>query len=547
MRRRLRLAVPLLTLALLAGCVAIPTSGDVQTAPIDTGTDDIATVVLPPGPVDGQSASEILQGFLRAGRAPQGPYSVAQQFLAPNTEWSGTARVLVTTPGTVNPIAIDADTWGVTVTVIGEVDATGRYTTIPAQQQTLTYDLTQVDGQNRIARADPGTVLTSNAFLNAFRGYSLYFFDPSFDYLVPDLRWFPATRSVAQRIVDELLVGSTWLGPGVVVSAFPEGSQGKADYSAPEIAIDLDPEARAESALTQLRMLQQLHTSLGVLSNVTDIVVTAGGLALDPSDGPVAPDVSYSVRYAAIGGVGGAFGSLGVDGVARITEIGTRADALEPTAASLGRDRTQVAVLGPGGVSLVRASGDPIPIDTRPGLVAPSLDVHGYVWSVPRDDPGGLLATNADGDQHELLLPVDGRVISIATSRDGARLLVGMETAEGPRLLVLGIQRDADFAPVAFGGPVDLDVAGSIADIAWVDGTHVAVLWADADGSQVDVLALGGASESLGEIDGAVSIVGGNLIAGIRVLLADGTVRRPSEAGGWRDTGLVASFLGTQQ
>jgi hypothetical protein len=39
----------------------------------------------------------------------------------------------------------------------------------------------------------------------------------------------------------------------------------------------------------------------------------------------------------------------------------------------------------------------------------------------------------------------------------------------------------------------------------------------------------------------------GNQVAGIRVLLANGSVERPSDAGGWRDTGLTASFLGTQQ
>lgn len=547
MTRMLSFPVVVLAVALLAGCVAIPTSGDVQTAPIDTGSDDVTTVVLPPGPVDGQTPPEILQGFLRAGRAPQGPYSVAQQFLAPGTEWSGTARVLVTTPGTLTPVSLDEDTWAVSVTVVGEVDAAGRYATVDNQQQTLTYDIADVDGQNRIVRADPGTVLTSNAFVNAFRGYPLYFFDPSFDYLIPDLRWFPATRSVADRIVDELLVGSSWLGPSVVVSAFPEGSQGTAVYAAPEVSVDLDAAVRAESAITQLRMLQQLHTSLGVLSNVTEIQVTAGGLALDPAGGSLDPDVSYGVRDTLIGGVDGRIGSLGVDGVSAISGIGTRADLLQPTAFALARDRSAVAVLGPAGVSLVGTSGDPITIDSRAGLIAPTLDVHGYVWSVPRDDPSGLIAVDAAGDTHALPLPADGEVVAVEMSRDGARLLVALATAEGPQVLLLGIQRDADLAPVAFGGTVDLGTPGAVVDVAWVDGTHVAVLWSGVEGTQVDVLALGGPTESLGEVDDAVSIVGGNLVAGIRVLLADGSVRRPSDAGGWRDTGLTASFLGTQQ
>lgn len=536
-----------LGLLVLTGCVAIPTSGSVQTEPIEVQADDVSTVLLPPGPVDGQSPAEILQGFLRAGRAPQGPYSVAKEFLAPTTEWSGTARVLVTSTSRVTPVALDSDTWTVTVTVIGEVDATGRYTTIPAQQQTLSYDIAEVDGQNRIVRADPGTVLTLGSFTNAFRAYPLYFFDPSFDYLVPDLRWFPVTRQVADRIVDELLAGSGWLGPGVVVSAFPEGSAGEAVYEAPLVSVDLDAAARAESAITQLRMTQQIRSSLRVLSNVTEIEITAGGLALDPADGPLDLDTAYGVLSSAVGGLDGRFGSLGADGVTEVPGIETRADQLQPSAASLARDRSAVAVLGTGGVSIVGTSGAPVLIDDRADLVAPTLDVHGYAWSVPRGDPSGLIAVNASGDAHAFALPVDGTVVTIAAARDGARLLVAVTTPEGPRLLVLGIQRDASFAPVVLGAPVDFDVPGSVLGATWVDGSHVAVLWTDGDSAAVDVLALGGPTESLGGIDGAVSIVGGNFVSGIRVLLADGTVRRPSDAGGWRDTGVVASFLGTQQ
>jgi len=93
-----RLLVPALAiLLLLAGCVSIPTSGEVQTEAIDSDPGEVGTVTLPEGPVAGQGMADILLGFLRAGRAPQGPYSVAREFLAPNTEWTGTSRVLVTT------------------------------------------------------------------------------------------------------------------------------------------------------------------------------------------------------------------------------------------------------------------------------------------------------------------------------------------------------------------------------------------------------------------------------------------------------------------
>jgi hypothetical protein len=536
-----------IALGLLAGCVAIPTSGQVQLQEVDADPGDPQNIDLPEGPIAGQDMVEILQGFIRAGRGPQGNYQVAQEFLAPNTEWNGTSRVLVTT-SPIAPVAVDADTLSITVTVVGEVDATGRYSTIPSQSQTLSYDFVEVDGEFRISRADPGTVLSGNGFANAFRSYPLYFFDPSFEFLVPDLRWFPFTRSAADRIVNELLAGPTpWLGSGVLISAFPQGTEGSADYAAPEVLVDLSADVRTESAVTQRRMIQQLEASLGTLGNVTQIEVTAGELSLAPAADDSSPESVYSVRDGAIGGFEGHFGTLTTDGVAPLSAIDTRADVLAPVAASLARDRTSVAVLGPAGVSLVGSSAEALLLDGRTGLVAPSLDPHGFTWSIPRNDPGGLIVFDSEGGAHPLPLAVDGQVVAIDVARDGARLLVALATPGGPRVMVVGIQRGADLVPVAFGAAFDLDVAGAVIDVAWVDGTHVAVLWSDDGTPRVDVFALGGPSESLGEIEGATSIVGGNLVAGIRVLASDGTVQRPSDAGGWRETGLVASFLGTQQ
>ncbi|WP_309707977.1 LpqB family beta-propeller domain-containing protein [Pseudolysinimonas sp.] len=546
MKARWRSLAALGATLLLAGCVAIPTSGDVHSEQIDVDADEVPTVVLPPSPVPGQSPVEIVQGFLNAGRAPQNRYQVAQEFLASSADWSGTSRVLVTSSA-INPVAVDEDTVAVTVTVIGEVDGSGHYTEVPSQVQTLSYDLTIVDGENRIARADPGTVLSRNGFAKAFGAYPLYFYDPSFDFLVPDLRWFPITRDVADRIVDELLLGPTaWLGSGVLINAFPQGTTGRAVYEAPEVSVQLAANVRTESALTQGRMIDQLDTSLRALGNVTKLVVTAGELDLAPASDASAPERDYLVRDGAIGGLGGQFGSLTADGVASLSVIGARVDQLQPGAATLARDRASVAVLGPAGVSVVGPSGDPVTVDARAGLIAPGLDPHGFVWSVPRGDPGALIVVK-DGEQFPLPLDVDGDVVSLELARDGARVLVALATANGPRLIILGVQRNADLVPVAFGAAFELDPRGAIVDVAWVDGTHVAVLSTGQGGSEVTVLALGGPPEDLGEIDGATAIVGGNLVAGIRVLRADGRVHRPSEAAGWRDTGVVASFLGTQQ
>ena len=532
---------------LLAGCVGIPTSGPVQTAPIDTDPDEIPQIALPESPQPGQSMVEILQGFISAGRGPQNNYSVAREYLttAAAADWRGTDRVLIANVANVEPVQLDEDTLAITVNVTAEVDAGGRYVA-GASTQTLTYDFELVGGEFRIALAAPGTVLSASAFSAAFGEYPLYFFDPSFRYLVPDLRWFPVTpRSVADRIVTELLAGpSPWLASPVLVSAFPAGTTGRANYRAPRVDVDLSEQVRLESALAQRRMQQQLEQSLGSLNNVTFVGLTSEGLTLSPAAEGTPPEVRYLVSDA-IGGVDGRFGTLADDGVSPISGIGTRADRLNPLQVALGRDRVTAAVLWSAGVSLVPSQGEPVLVDGRGGLLAPTIDPYGYVWSVPTD-PGGLQATGIDGVVHALPIDTDGTVVSIELARDGARLLVALSTPSGPRLFVVGVVRDAELAPVSLGTPLSLPATGSIVDIAWMDETHVAVLRGVDGETSVDVVALGGPVRSLGSVDAGVAIVGGNLQGGLRVLSADGSVQRPG-AGGWVDTGFVASFLGTQQ
>ncbi|MEO5534750.1 MAG: LpqB family beta-propeller domain-containing protein [Pseudolysinimonas sp.] len=546
-RQRLGL-VPLLGLAvLLAGCVGIPTSGSVQSAEIKVDSDENPQVSLPDHPTSGQSQEEILQGFIRAGRGPQNGFNVAKEFLAPKAEWSGTAQVLITSSA-IAPVRTGEDTLTITVDVTAEVDATGRYVALAVPStQTLTYVFSVVDGENRILTAAPGIVLTPGGFTGAFDSHPLYFFDPSFRYLVPDLRWFPAVRAAADRIVSELLTGpSPLISSPVTISAFPLGTVGQADLAAPRVSVDLSASVGAESPITQRRMIQQLTASLVTLPNVGEVVVTAGGLSLAPAPESLIPDSQYQVRDP-IGEVNGQFGTIVLDGITALPSIGNRIDALQPVAVSLSRTRDTAVVLGAGGVSIVGPTGDPVVVDKRPGLVTPTIDPQGYAWSVPANQPDGLIAVGADGTSHSVPLDADGTVIAIELSRDGTRLLAGLSTPDGPRLFVAGVQRDANLAPVALSSPLELRQSDPILDVAWLDGSTVAILSAGVAGSRVDVIPLGGPEVSLGPVENGVQIVGGNLQEGLRVLSSDGSVLRPSSAGGWVNTGFRASFLGTQQ
>jgi hypothetical protein len=238
-------------------------------------------------------------------------------------------------------------------------------------------------------------------------------------------------------------------------------------------------------------------------------------------------------------------------GISELNAIGRRADPLAVTAAALARNRTAMAVQSAdGAVHLVGETADPILLDSRPGLIAPSLDPSGYTWTVPADSPGALFAISPDATGFSVPgLPTDGRIVSFDVSRDGARVLAALETASGPRLIVAGVVRNADDVPVSLTPDVvDLPVGPeTLVDAAWVDGVTVVALAGSGGTATVDSYVIGGQSLSHGTPVNGVAIVGGNGIEGTRVLDADGEVLRPGGGSSWQSTGLRASFLATQQ
>jgi rhamnose utilization protein RhaD (predicted bifunctional aldolase and dehydrogenase) len=114
------------------------------------------------------------------------------------------------------------------------------------------------------------------------------------------------------------------------------------------------------------------------------------------------------------------------------------------------------------------------------------------------------------------------------------------------------IRDEGSGVPIRLGEFRDLPLNGERAiDAAWVDEVRVASVTAssaDADAQTlVELHEIGGRSRPLGLPPAATQITGGNGgVDGIRVLGDDGVVFEP-RGSGWQNTGLRASFLGTQQ
>lgn len=554
---RSRAAFVVVAVLALGGCVGIPTSGGVQPGNVIGDPTDPQLEFGVAGPQPGADPLDILAGFMRAALGPQDGYAIAKQFLTEQfqAEWDPDAGVVIRSDTPSITVGADANTLLYSVTSAAVVDRDGRYTEPPAATQTLEFAFAEENGEIRISSAPHGIVLSQGSFASVFTKQALYFFDPSFRYLVPDVRWFPARPTVAVRIVRALLDGpAEWLTQGVLLSAFPIATKLATSETGSSVTIesatatvDFTTEALAASPLDRDRMRQQLSATLGtptVLMTVGPSILTApeptgGGAMLRPT-----------VESAALVGSPDGFGFDTSAGITAVDGLSEQIVATGATAVTLSNDKQSAVLLAAdGGVYLATVNVAAQLLDSRPGLVAPTIDPFRYVWSAVASSAASLTTFEVDGTERELQsgLPPDASVVSMDLSRDGTRLLLYLSTPIGPRLLVAGVVREAATTPIGLGELIDLPTPeGAPIDATWVDDRTVATLSAAEGVTAITLFELGGPSFSIGPLQQGSSIAGGNGTDGIRVLNA-GQVWRPQGSGGWVNTGVAASFIATKQ
>ena len=554
MRRPLVAALAVSVVVALAGCVGIPTSGGVNDGAIIDGQTAPEFVVLPNDPIPGSTQQQILADFMQAVTSPQNGYQVAKKFLTVDlaATWNPDASAIIRTT-TATAETTSADTMTYSFSSKATVDPLGQFQEArDASAQVLTFGFAQEDGEWRISQAADGIVLSQSGFDTAFRKQALYFFDPSYAYLVPDVRWFPARQTSSRRVVEALLAGpAPWLQQAVT-TAFPDATTVGGVTAEPDgVVVDLSTEALSSDAGARDRMRQQLVATL----DKPNVSLTVRGLELATPDATGDRAVIPTVDPAVLVGAGGtAFGFDGGSGITAIKGLSDQVVAAGAVTADLSSDKQSVAFSNAAGAVYVALAGDSDAtlIDGQPGHAAPAIDPFRFVWSAFAADASTLTTWKVDGSPPHAIpgLPADNAIVSMDVSRDGARLLLLLATPVGPRLIVAGIIRQ-DNVPVALGQTfVDLPIGPEAPlDATWVDDRTVAAVAADADGhSIVTAFEIGGPSVSLGRVDGATTIAGGaSGTDGLRVLTADGEIWRPRGSEGWVSTGIQASFLATKQ
>ncbi len=510
--------------AVLAGCTGLPTSGAVVAGdPIGEEAGSVDFSFLPDPPPPGATPEQIVSGFLAAGSGPREDWLTARQFLAPDARasWQPTARATIDLPGQRVVTQGEDGTVSVSVTPEAMVDATGALSASDGGPLPLSFRLVQVDGEWRIAEAPDGVVLDRARFQAVFREYSVMYFDPSWTYLVPDRRWFPATNA-ATHIAEALIDGepSPWLA-GAVVSAFPDSLELATRAVPVDTGVAQVPLASSALAIgpdTRNRMQDQLEASLQSAGILGAQMLVEG----EPVTAQAVPVRSTRVDVRPLVLTDEGFGFLSGSELEPIPGISDAVVDLQPLAIELDPDRASAAVrTSSGAAARIRSDGSVTIVDERAGLVDPTIDPTGYLWSVPAGSPAGLTAFSPEGVAIPFAdaWPGASQISAIEVSRDGTRIAALVRDGSRPALWVAGILRDDEGVPVGLGDrEVLATLPGAGLDVTWIDGSTVAVLAQEADGDVVLSQSVGGFGDSVSAPPGAVSIAGSPQLRAVRLL-----------------------------
>ena len=513
----------------LAGCSGIPRSGVVRQGEPVMQADTNAIEFLPASPVANASPEQILRGFLDAASSPQDDFAIARQFLgtAFKTQWNASASVVVDS-GVRSVEQSETDAADLSTISMAAVDARGQYSEVsPATPMSRRYGFVNEGGQWRISAAPEGLLIDRFTFDQVFTQHALYFYDPTFSHLVPDLRWFPSGSSTTTRIMKALLGGpAPWLAEGgAVVTAFPAGTQLVADAVpiAGRVAlVDLTPQALDSSGAGMQRMETQATVSLNSVDTVSEVQLLVDGnvQSLAPVTNPTL-DLSTRMDSRPVVVQSGKFGFLSGDTIVPIAGLSEAIEPLGASAIAASSGLNVAAALTASGMVMIRPVIGVTPLDSRPGLISPSIDSSNYIWSVPLTAPTEIRVYSTEGQMSSLTAPwpAASRIVSLNMARDGTRLVALLDQNGTTKFVAANIQRGDRNRPIAIGTPISLATeTGVPIDAAWADPLTAVSLVTSPDGtSRMMSQSIGGHSQSLPVSTAIVSLAGANLVTQLRI------------------------------
>jgi hypothetical protein len=530
-QRHRTVTVLMLLVLLLASCAHIPTSGPVGKSSEGSAGNLNAPVFLPAAPQPGAAPENIIEDFYRAGSGYEDDYAVAREYLtqASSVAWKPDQRALVYREARVVGTGVD-NVYNYELDVAYAVDADGIATQMPpGTMENIPATVTQIDGEWRISAIPDGTAIPEETFKVIYGAFPIYFYDPSFTYAVPDVRWFIKNKT-AKAMTSALLGGPAPYLRGAVVSAFPAGIK-LARESVPVVSgaaqVDLTAKELTEASTEdRLRMQTQLALTFRSQPDVVNVELRANqDLVRVEDNGSVLPPVqNKNVPARQIAVSGNELVRYENNRVSPLPDMQT-VSALVPrfpaespvsqTVAFLNESRTTLYSMVPG--QPARA------LTTRSTLTHPSFSLHDWVWAAGPGATGApeIVAYRPAGVAEGAAVPavtlapswLAGRTIKdLRVSREGVRALVISEQNGKTRVQVAGIIRAADGTPRELTSPITLMTDSEPDQGVWVSDTTVAVMKGSAAANVTpELLSLtSGQPQQLAPWPGLVGLSGGN-------------------------------------
>ena len=489
-------AIAVVVLLVVTGCATIPTSGPVgKSDPLPPRNNSVNVNLQQFSPVAGASPESIIRGFIESGTGVNDDFQIARQYLTPGLaqSWAPDKRTVVYKDAFAVTQGEDKDTFGLKFDLVSTVDATGVLS--PAKEgatESLTVRVVQVDGEWRISETPDVLVLTEATFQTLFSPFSLYFYDPTFTYGVPDVRWLAGRSSrTPTSIVKAMLNGPAPYLKGAVVSAFPNGISLERD-SVPvndgvaKIGLTAKPLLETSVKQRQQMRAQMLTTLQKSLNNVTEVKFLADEREIDMGgpgdvagpliiDNPVAPTQVALAKNELV-----TFDGTKISPIANMASVANLAPSV-PAVSYSGKEYAFRAGAG-NQIYAITAGQQPALAIGGVALTPPSFAPNGWLWSATGDGTGTVVAIKpADGGKMGtpvvMTVPwlVGRQVTTLRVSRDGTRALVVSEANGVSRVNIAGIFNAGD-VPKELTDPLSLAHSGTVALGVWAGESSVAVM-----------------------------------------------------------------------
>ena len=509
------------TVLVLASCVSLPYSSSNQLGPELSASDSNESLYYSPaGPSAGSNQEEIINGFLYAGNGPQDDYSVAREFLTVNysSKWHPSYETLIQT-GQVSILSNTGTKIRMEVHYDARVLADGSYISEPGASRVLEFRLLQENGEWRIVSAPNLTTILAPNFAVLFKAVPVYFWDRSFSYLVPDIRWFPTRASLPTKITNALIAGpSKWLAPAVQ-TLLPEGTRLNINSVTVDngiASIDFNSTALKIPSWKRPYLRSQLLATLSSISGISQVsilvertvqVIGVGASGM-PENSSSEPVILTSAGLSHING-------LSETPITGTKELVAKQAA---TAFALSSDETLVVLQGAGGIyahNLGLLGNSSRLIDNRKNLVNPNIDSLNNIWTASRIPGAPIRVTNVLGNQVTLPNPFgsNGKVQSIAISAEGSRLAILHKVGNRQRVVIFAVVRDRSRKVVSLGAAEPVTGFGdSVLEIGWQNQSSLVGLIKNQDGFQSSATVMIGGPVTIGQrtISGVMAVNTGN-------------------------------------